>query len=132
MALPMSAGENQRSKMPEFRGGRKAAQSRYWQTPEGKAVQARYQRTPKGKASMVRRNARRRLLYPERIPANNAVTNAVAAGILTRLPCMVCGKKAEAHHHKGYTKEHWLDVQWLCRKHHREVHKGTHERRKTN
>jgi hypothetical protein len=36
----------------------------------------------------------------------------------------LCGTpKTEAHHHLGYAEEHWLDVQWLCKKHHREVHK---------
>jgi hypothetical protein len=32
-------------------------------------------------------------------------------------------EKIEAHHHKGYEPENWLDVQWLCKKHHEEAEK---------
>ena len=29
-----------------------------------------------------------------------------------------CYGRIEGHHYKGYDKEYWLDVQWLCKKHH--------------
>lgn len=37
--------------------------------------------------------------------------------------CEFCGedKPLEAHHWKGYEKEHWLDVQWLCRPCHKKA-----------
>lgn len=57
-----------------------------------------------------------------RLSAGNAVYQAIKSGRLKRMPCEVCGEsKSEAHHHNGYDKEHWLDVQWLCRKHHLEA-----------
>lgn len=31
-------------------------------------------------------------------------------------PATVNGRnRVEAHHHKGYDEDHWLDVVWLCR-----------------
>ena len=38
------------------------------------------------------------------------------------LPCEVCGTRENIEkHHEDYTKP--LKVRWLCRKHHRELHK---------
>ena len=37
-----------------------------------------------------------------------------------REPCKVCGSAAEMHHH-DYEKP--LDVEWLCRAHHMELHR---------
>lgn len=72
--------------------------------------------------------------------AHLAVTRALRAGTLVRLPCQHPGcrwrssRPTEAHHHKGYAREYWLDVIWLCRKHHIEAdHKlggGTRKRGK--
>lgn len=45
---------------------------------------------------------------------------ATKSGKLEKLPCEVCGSKAEAHHHKGYDEP--LNVKWLCKTHHMEVH----------
>lgn len=39
---------------------------------------------------------------------------------IERMPCEICGAKAEAHH-DDYEKP--LEVRWLCFKHHREWHK---------
>jgi hypothetical protein len=54
--------------------------------------------------------------YPEKCAARKEVWKAIRKGILTKKPCLVCGK-AEVHaHHPDYSKP--LDVLWLCRKHH--------------
>lgn len=39
-----------------------------------------------------------------------------------KYPDRVCGatEKVEAHHHLGYSREHRLDIEWRCRKHHTE------------
>lgn len=41
-------------------------------------------------------------------------------GKIKAQPCVSCGAKAQAHH-PDYSKP--LDVIWLCRKHHLELHK---------
>lgn len=58
--------------------------------------------------------------------ARRAVHNAVRRGALTKKPCLRCGfdedaRLIEAHHYRGYDREHWLDVQWLCSRCHAEV-----------
>ncbi len=62
---------------------------------------------------------------PVKRAAHSAVSNAVRDGRLTKQPCEVCGAttKVEAHH-PDYSKP--LDVQWLCFRHHREVHGNRH------
>ncbi len=43
----------------------------------------------------------------------------VNKGVIKKLPCEACGElEVEGHHHKGYDREHWLDVIWLCIVHH--------------
>ena len=64
--------------------------------------------------------------YSERIKANNAVSNAVRDGRLFKLPCEVCGTHDHVQgHHDDYTK--YLEVRWLCPKHHGEVHRALNE-----
>ena len=41
-------------------------------------------------------------------------------GSIKRQPCVKCGKKAQAHH-PDYSKP--LQVVWLCRPHHLELHR---------
>lgn len=55
--------------------------------------------------------------------AQYMVTSAIKYSQLVPQSCEVCGdKKSEGHHHKGYKQEYWLDVKWLCEKHHKEIH----------
>ena len=53
--------------------------------------------------------------------ARNAVNNAITQGKLQRQQCETdsCVVVGEAHH-DDYTKP--LDIKWLCRKHHEELH----------
>lgn len=79
----------------------------------------RWIKTAKGRAAMERQNANN----PLGVKARRAVQHGIRDGKLTRQPCSVCGaSKAEAHHHNGYAREHWLDVVWLCRVHHFAAH----------
>lgn len=85
---------------------RSARQKMYISTPEGKAAHKRAIKNWQEK-NQIRRAAH--------VILNNALRNK------TVIPqqCWECGKKAEAHH-PDYSRP--LDVVWLCKKHHREVH----------
>lgn len=67
--------------------------------------------------------AKSRARYPEKVAARLAVTEAIAAGTLRRESCWCGDTQTDAHHHRGYAPEHWLDVVWLCRRHHAEMHR---------
>jgi hypothetical protein len=62
----------------------------------------------------------------EKIKAHAAVRRAIAKGVLEPTVCehKGCKRKTVIGHHWSYKKEHWLDVQWLCGKHHQRVHRG--------
>lgn len=57
----------------------------------------------------------------EKDRARAAVNHAVARGKMERKPCEVCGDPKSDGHHDDYAKP--LDVRWLCRPHHMEVHR---------
>jgi len=61
----------------------------------------------------------------EKFSAYRKFKRALKAGILVRpIACEKCGedkKRIDAHHHLGYDKP--LDVQWLCRQCHVDIHK---------
>jgi len=63
-------------------------------------------------------NRRYRARHPEKVQARNAVTHAIERHGLTparELYCHDCGSHASRYDHfKGYSKEHWLDVQPVC------------------
>lgn len=109
----------------------KAFQKRYRQSKEGKAANLKafkkYQKTQKYKVATRNRSKRYKIIHPELIKANKAVSNAIRDGKLPRpdtLQCNYCPKQAEQYHHwKGYAKEHWLDVVPACRKCHRKIHR---------
>ena len=63
--------------------------------------------------------------FPERMRAYRRYDWALQSGKLVRGPCEVCGATEDVHgHHDDYSKP--LDVRWLCRKHHRQTHGGSH------
>ena len=57
----------------------------------------------------------------DRLRVKEAVRYALKTGKLVRQPCSVCAttERVEAHH-PDYTKP--LEVVWVCRKHHNEIH----------
>ena len=57
--------------------------------------------------------------FPNRRAAQILLGNAVRDGKIIPQPCMVCGRKAEAHHPDYDTP---LDVVWLCPPHHAQAH----------
>lgn len=55
---------------------------------------------------------------PEKAPARIAVYRAVKSGKLSKPAiCSECGISCtpQAHHKNGYSKDHYLDIDWLCR-----------------
>jgi hypothetical protein len=58
---------------------------------------------------------------PEKKRCRSQLQKAVIKGTIKKLPCFVCGDHAEAHH-PDYGKP--LEVVWLCKQHHTEVHYG--------
>jgi hypothetical protein len=61
---------------------------------------------------------------PEKRRARRAVTRAVVMGRLVRGPCERCGTEDNVEaHHDDYSKP--LDVRWLCKEHHLEIHGKT-------
>lgn len=65
----------------------------------------------------------RKQKYPEKVKAGEVVHRAIKSGKLKRCKCEVCGNKNSFAHHDDYLKQ--LDVKWLCRKHHLEIHGGS-------
>ncbi len=56
--------------------------------------------------------------FPEKYLAKYTLKNAIRAGKLKRLPCIVCGNEKSEGHHEDYSRP--LDVMWLCAIHHAE------------
>lgn len=84
------------------------------------------QKTESGKAAHARANKAYRQRNRKKLAAHNAISKGILRGKILPMTCIVCGKKAEAHH-PDYDAP--LDVVWLCPDHHREVHKLAKERR---
>ena len=94
-----------------------------------RAKYARRKAKEKGEGYQVgnpenRANPKGNALDPElkRIRHNvrRVTRRAVASGKLVKTPCHVCGEVQVEGHHPDYSRP--LDVVWLCRKHHNEVH----------
>lgn len=85
-----------------------------------------YEQTYKTIPSVKARKARNAKKYREgelryRHEARWKVASAIQSGALIRQPCQVCGETKVDAHHEDYSKP--LNVWWLCRKHHVELHK---------
>lgn len=57
----------------------------------------------------------------DRLKVKDAVRYAVKTGKLVKTPCEVCGEEKVEGHHPDYSRP--LDVVWLCKQHHMEIHK---------
>lgn len=53
--------------------------------------------------------------------AHSIVANAIRRGVLIAESCQVCGSPHAEAHHADYSKP--LEVDWLCRLHHRHEHR---------
>lgn len=108
----------------------KASKAKYDAKESVVARKKAYEASDKAKArrkaydsSESRRTAsmRAREKFPERNAARTAVARALKLKQLTRLPCFICGNANTQGHHPDYAAP--LDVVWLCKKHHDEIHR---------
>lgn len=99
--------------------------SKYARSFKGKLNQKCKRETLKYKATQKRY----RLRHPDRDKAKNAVYRAIKRNLLPRADtcqCTYCPSQAAQHHHyNGYKKQHWLDVEPVCKKCHTVQHKLT-------
>jgi hypothetical protein len=93
--------------------------------PDRVAAREAYAKTDRGRAALRRGGAGYINRHPARRKANNIVTAAIRDGKLMRLPCWVCGCEAVEGHHPDYSRP--LEVIWLCKAHHQELHNEHNE-----
>jgi hypothetical protein len=84
-----------------------------------------YSKTDAGRLIARRSREKYNLNYPNRIRANSAVNTAIRSGRLRKQPCEICGARKVEAHHADYSRP--LDVRWLCRLHHSQVHVALRE-----
>lgn len=101
---------------------KKRRQSEFRLSDEGKQYfRAYFQKYYAEKAHVFKASqARQKKLHPEKFKARAAVNHALRDKRLFRMPCQQCGVAQSEAHHPDYSRP--LDVVWLCRSHHREVH----------
>lgn len=114
------------------------ANRRYKENPEILLERTRkYVKTEKGRANKNASSKRMALKHSEKWNARNKLRYAVKIGKIIKPvmceqynphPVIACFGRIEAHHYLGYDEEHWKDVQWLCMKHHKEIHRLKHEK----
>lgn len=79
-----------------------------------------YGKTLKGKESRRKSRITQQKKFPHKIEARLKLNYAVKCGKVKKLPCFCSELKVDAHH-PDYSKP--LDVVWLCRLHHKQLHK---------
>lgn len=75
---------------------------------------------PHRKQSTTSNTARRRQEVVGYTAAHNKVARAIAAGVLIKKPCCMCGSMAVHAHHDDYMLP--LHVMWMCATHHKARH----------
>jgi len=69
-----------------------------------------------------------RKLHLEQALAREAVNRALRDRKMVKGPCSfnspACLGCVDGHHYLGYEENHWYEVMWLCRYHHRLLHHG--------
>jgi hypothetical protein len=118
MVKPLGEFHRDRNLKSGFRGHCRVCQSNYYRRWYEQNGRERYDANAAKKRKSV---ARHRLRYPEKARARWLIQQRLARGTLTRQPCEVCGDPKTDAHHDDYSKP--LDVRWLCRAHHAELHR---------
>lgn len=113
--------KNRQKRVDQYREYDRARANR----PDRVAARAAYAATDRGKERMRVGSKAYRSRHPQRVKANNAVNNAIRDGRLTPDPCHCCGAPGAEAHHADYSRP--LDVTWLCKEHHTQLHVEHHE-----
>lgn len=77
--------------------------------------------TPSRIEARRQRERKHRKACPEKDRARNLIKLAMRSGKVIKGKCEICGNEKVDAHHDDYSKP--LDVRWLCRTHHGEVHR---------
>ena len=83
--------------------------------------QSRARGNNKTKEYNARKSREYRAKNKDKIKTRNITKYAIQTGIVVRLPCEVCGCEKSEAHHDDYSKP--LEVKWLCKNHHAEIHR---------
>lgn len=67
------------------------------------------------------RQAKWAAAHPQARWAHDALRSAIRRGLIAPEPCAECGAEKVDGHHDDYDKP--MAVRWLCRRHHRAMHK---------
>ena len=89
--------------------------------PHRKALAKRVSNYPHNKAVKLELDRAWRNADKRRMKCHNALRRAVLKGVVTRMPCEVCGNEKSHAHHEDY--DFPLLVVWLCSQHHKDRHK---------
>ena len=99
--------------------------------PHRVEMRAEYQKTLDGQDARRRASSSYNARNPVRTAATTAVRNAVRGGRLIKLPCWECGSTNRIEgHHPAYSMP--LDVIWLCKSHHQQLHNEHDEIERTS
>ena len=82
----------------------------------------RFLSTEKGRKSLKLSQEKYKENNLEKLQCHWKVNHAIRTGKLFKMPCVKCGEVVAEAHHPDYTKP--LNVIWLCRKHHKELHRS--------
>lgn len=106
-------------------------QKKYRLTEKGRTTHIdsnkRYEMTKNGKTVRSAINRRFKTKSPEKWKATNAVNHAISENKMKEASQYNCANcliepAKEYHHHRGYLKEHWLDVVPVCKQCHLLIH----------
>ncbi len=85
-----------------------------------KTVAERWKSNPLLKTRLGQQKKKWALDNSAKRAAHIILGNAVRDGKVQKMPCVICGAQKSEGHHDDYTKP--LDVIWLCRLHHGQLH----------
>ncbi len=105
-----------------FKLGQKRRYKKYRQTEHGHTKILKYQREYQKTETAKKRVGRYRLKYPEKRKAQIKLNNALQYGKIKRPNfCSICNKSCKPQgHHYDYSKP--LNVIWMCKKCHSDLH----------